>query len=60
MYDCTLHHGRKHFCCYCLQAFSTKETLKRHNKDCFNINSKQRIIMAKKVNMLHSQIMKEK
>ena len=21
MYDHTLHHGRKHFCCYCLQAF---------------------------------------
>ena len=20
MYDHTLHHGRKHFCCYCLQA----------------------------------------
>ena len=55
MYDCTLHYGRKYFCCYCLQAFSTKETLKRHIKDCFNINSKQRIIMAKKVNMLHSK-----
>ena len=22
MYDHTLHSGRKHFCCYCLQAFS--------------------------------------
>ena len=22
MYDHTLHRGRKHFCCYCLQAFS--------------------------------------
>ena len=28
MYDHTLHHGRKHFCCYCLQAFSTDEILK--------------------------------
>ena len=25
MYDHTLHRGRKHFCCYCLQAFSSKE-----------------------------------
>ena len=25
---------RKHFCCYCLQAVSTEETLK-HIKDCF-------------------------
>ena len=23
MYDHSLHHGRKHFYCYCLQAFST-------------------------------------
>ena len=30
MYDHTLHHGRKHFCCYCLQAFSTDEILKLH------------------------------
>ena len=28
MYDHTLHSGRKHFCCYCLQAFSTEEILK--------------------------------
>ena len=27
MYDHTLNHGRKHFCCYCLQAFSTKQTV---------------------------------
>ena len=30
MYDRTLHHGKKHFCCYCLQALSTDEILKRH------------------------------
>ena len=28
--------------------FSTKEMLKRHIKDCFKINGKQRIIMPKK------------
>ena len=45
MYDHTIHRGRKHFCCYCLEAFSTEEILKRHIKDCFKINGKQRIIM---------------
>ena len=34
MYDHTLHQERKHFCCYCLQTFSTKETLKCHVNDC--------------------------
>ena len=43
------HRGRKHFCCYCLHAFITEEVLKRHIKDCFKINYKQRIIMPKKV-----------
>ena len=48
MYDHSLHRGRKHFCRYCLHAFITKEILKRHIKDCFKINGKQRIIMPKK------------
>ena len=48
MYDHTLHHVKKHFCCYCLQSFSTEEILKRHIKDCFKINGKQRIIMPKR------------
>ena len=47
-YDHTLHRGNKHFCRYCLQAFSTKEILKHHIKDCFKINIKQRIKMPKK------------
>ena len=51
---------KKHFCCYCLQASNTKEMLKRHTKDCFNINGKQRIIMLKKVNMLNLKITKAK
>ena len=33
---------------YCLQAFSTEEILKRHVKNCFKINVKQRIIILKK------------
>ena len=47
MYHHTLHRGRKYFCRYCLQAFSTEKMLKPHIKDCFNINGKQRIIMPK-------------
>ena len=35
------------FCCHCLQAFSIEEILKRHIKDYFNINGKQRIKMSK-------------
>ena len=48
MYDHTLHHGRKHFHYYCLQAFSTKEILERHIKDWFKINGKQMIKATKK------------
>ena len=33
MYDHTLHQGKKHFCPYCLQAFSIEEILKGHIKD---------------------------
>ena len=48
MYDHTLHHGRKHFCHYCLHAFITEDMLQPHFKDCFNINGKQRLITTKK------------
>ena len=43
-----MHRGRKHFCCYCLQAFSTEDILKRYIKDWFKSNSKTRIKMPKK------------
>ena len=48
MYDDTLDHWRKNFCCYCLQAFSTKAILKRHIKVCFKFNGKKIIKMPKK------------
>ena len=48
VYDNTSHPGRKHFCHYCLKAFSTEEILKRSIKDYFKINGKQRILMPKK------------
>ena len=37
MFDHTLHRGRKHFCRYCLQAFSSEEILKCHIIDCLKI-----------------------
>ena len=40
LHYCTLHHGKKLFCRYCLQAFSTKEMLKCHIYDCFKIDGK--------------------
>ena len=48
MYDYSLHRRRKHFCRYCLHAFITEEILKRHIKDCFEINGKQKIKMPEK------------
>ena len=49
MHDYTFHSGRKHYCCYCLQAASIEKISKRHIKYYFKIDSKQRIIMPKKV-----------
>ena len=43
MYDHTLHHKIKCFCHYCLQAFSTEETLKHHIKDCFKIMANKKL-----------------
>ena len=48
MYDNTLHRGRKHFCLYCLQAFSIEGILKRHINGFLKINGTQRFIMPKK------------
>ena len=42
------HHGRKHLCRYCFQAFSSEEILKSQIKDWIEINDKERIIMLKK------------
>ena len=47
MYDHTLHQGRKYFCLYCLQDFSTKEIVKFHINDRFKVNGKQIIWMPK-------------
>ena len=60
MYDHTLHCGRKHFCRYCLQGFSTEKILKCLVEDCFKINGKEVIKMPRMLNMLEPKTMKEK
>ena len=42
------HPELKHFCRYCLHAFSIEEILKCHVKDYFKINGKQKIKVPKK------------
>ena len=44
----TLHRGRRHFCCYCLQAFRATEILESHVNDRFEINGKEIIKPLKK------------
>ena len=60
MHNHTLHCRRKHFCRYCLQEFSTEEILKRHIKDCFKINGKQRIQMPQKDEYVKFKIFERK
>ena len=47
MYNRSLHRGKKHFCGYCLETFSTEEIVKSDVNDCFKINGKQLIQMLK-------------
>ena len=60
MCDHTRHCGRKYFCRYCLQPFSTDEILKSHITDFFKINGEQKIKMRKKGEYLNSKIWKNK
>ena len=59
MFDHSLNCGRKHFCRYCLHAFTTEESLKLHIKNCFKTNGEQMIIVSKKVNMLSLTFLKK-
>ena len=47
----TLHHGRKYFNYYCLQAFSITELLKNQGNDSFKINDEQMIRCLKDTNI---------
>ena len=60
IFDYTLPWWTQHFCCYCLQAFSTADTLKIHVNDCFKINSKQMIKMPKRAKYVRLQNCKRK
>ena len=48
MHNQTKHDGRKHFCMYCLQCFSSEDILSRHKSNCLIINGKQAIKMPEK------------
>ena len=42
MYGHTQHRGRKHFCHFCLTAFSTAEFMNRENPDEFHTSKFQK------------------
>ena len=55
----TLHRRRKHFCRFCLQAFSTEEILKRHYKTSLKSLVNKELSSLKRVNTLNSKILKK-
>ena len=48
MYNQTKHKGRKHFCMYCLQCFSSERVLTNHKENCIQVNGTQAIKMPTK------------
>ena len=48
MYNQTKHKGRKHFCMYCLQCFSSDQVLINHKENCISMNGEQAIKMPEK------------
>ena len=62
MYKQSKHKGRKHFCMYCLQCFSSERILANHVNNCLTINGAQGINMPKqgenilKFNNFHKQL----
>ena len=42
----TKHHGKKHFCQYCLQCFSSSKLLKCHIKDCLAITHARSVLLS--------------
>ena len=47
MYNQFKHKGKKHFCMYCLQCFSSERVLVKHANNCLTINGSQSINMPK-------------
>ena len=60
MYDHTLHRGRKHFCCFCLQAFRPEEILKVILKTALKLIVNKLIKCLRSGNILNSEPMEEK
>ena len=48
MHNITNHDGKKHFCMYCLQHFSSERILNDHKENCIIINGTQGIEMPDK------------
>ena len=48
MHNQTKHDGRKHFCMYCLQCFSSERVLNNHKNNCIQINGTQAVNMPEK------------
>ena len=48
MHNQTKHDGRKHFCMYCLQCFSSERVLNSHKNNCIQINGTQAVNMPEK------------
>ena len=60
IYNQILHYDKKPFCYYCLQSFTTTHILERHGNNCFKINGKQIIKIAKNVKLLNLKTIGEK
>ena len=60
IHDHTLQCGRKYFCRYYLQAFSSKEILNYYINGCFKMVGKRCLKYLKNVNILHSKIIRGK
>ena len=54
----TKYHGKKHFCWYCLQCFSSSRVLECHVKNCLVINHKNQFCFLKEMNALICKILK--
>ena len=48
MHNQTKHDGRRHFCMYCLQCFSSERVLNNHKNNCIQINGTQAVNMPEK------------
>ena len=59
MYDHTLHHGKKYFCCHFLQTFSSEEMLKHYIKHCLRLMVSKGLRCLKKLNLLDSKLFEE-